>query len=530
MMYQKPKRKLVYFRPGQITFLATHPGDTVTDEDLRKWKDEVENFLQGGRIIWPPRTFSFRALTVDEDMPSKDQSERLTSAFKPSQQPPERLRDAFSIIACDVENVPDDPRELLKLIAELNKQLRNRVFAGLTMKAISPNWLSSAASEAGGTGGPGGWPVPFQGMPDRAPYDFRKLRDDLAAAGLKGDGENVDVAILDTAPCPHDLIAAHKEWKDRHPLIRTLLGPDGQLRLYPATYDELLRMRSTSLNRHDYKMTDHGLFAAGIVHTIAPRAKIHLIEVLNACGVGDLATLAGGLEKVFRDIYKPERRLVVNCSWMLELSLEDKHCYAESEADPEFEFEQDVLQFAQNDQDQAFALRAVCDRLEDAGRQVIAAAGNDWREKKARPDAPKARYPAGFISAIGVGALPRDSQPDPVTGKFAASNYSNLADKPPMTGIMTLGGEPGEGQGLLGLYLGGFPLCEENCTKWAWWAGTSFATPILTGAIAAVLSSPARLTTTKEAITALYDKKIILQYQTTAQEDALHTMQDYPTL
>ena len=92
---------------------------------------------------------------------------------------------------------------------------------------------------------------------------------------------------------------------------------------------------------------------------------------------------------------------------------------------------------------------------------------------------------------------------------------------------MTLGGEPGEEQGVLGLYLGEFPGGEPNCTRWAWWAGTSFATPILTGAIAAVLSSRAGHRRTQAAVKALYEKGIIVERQTLAWEDAMLAKQDY---
>ena len=176
-----------------------------------------------------------------------------------------------------------------------------------------------------------------------------------------------------------------------------------------------------------------------------------------------------------------------------------------------------------DDKRQVLALKAMCDRFGIVGRQVIAAAGNDWREKSDRQSAPTTRYPAAFSRTVGVGALAKDSN-----GLLAASSYSNLADRPPQTGIMALGVEPGEEKGVLGLYLGEFPGCEENCTKWAWWAGTSFATPILTGTIAAVLSSPTRPGTTQDAIAALYKAKIIRDYHTPAKEDALLTMQDYP--
>ena len=522
MAPKKPKRRLVYFRPGQITFLATHQEDSVSEERLRAWVAEIQEFLEGWQITWPPRTFSFPP-------PPEEEYE-----YKSSNDQEEQLRGAFSIIVCDVEKGEDDSSSLRELIVRLDRKLRRKSFAELRVEAVSPNWLASGAPDGGAVGGPGGRPVPFRGTPDRAPYSFRELLALLDKKGIRGDGTGVDVAILDTAPCPHDLIAAFKEWKDRHPLIRTLLGPGSPLRLYPATYDELLRMGSTSLNRHDYEMADHGLFAAGIVHTIAPKATIHLIEVLNPFGVGDLETIARGLEKAYNVIRKPDRRLVVNCSLMLDLPLQLKHCYAKSASDPEHAFERRILGMVNrgpkspDGKRQVFALKAMCDRLGDVGRQAIAAAGNDWREKSDRLSAPTTRYPAAFSRTVGVGALPKDSKPDRATGKYEASSYSNLADKPPETGIMTLGGEPGEEQGGLGLYLGQFPGCEENCTKWAWWAGTSFATPILTGAIAAVLSKATGPRTTQEAIHALYTNGIISEEQTLAKEDALLTEQDYP--
>ena len=43
---------------------------------------------------------------------------------------------------------------------------------------------------------------------------------------------------------------------------------------------------------------------------------------------------------------------------------------------------------------------------------------------------------------------------------------------------------------------------EDN--HWAWWSGTSFAAPILTGTIAAVLSSPLAPANTQAAVRGLY--------------------------
>ena len=95
-------------------------------------------------------------------------------------------------------------------------------------------------------------------------------------------------------------------------------------------------------------------------------------------------------------------------------------------------------------------------------------------------------------------------------------------------GIGTLGGEEGDGKGVLGLYIGEFPDGSQNDSKWAWWAGTSFAAPILTGAVASILSRPANhITTTQDAIKKLYGKgvKLIIDGGAGKQEDALPVIQ-----
>ena len=238
---------------------------------------------------------------------------------------------------------------------------------------------------------------------------------------------------------------------------------------------------------------------------------------------------------------------------MLDLPLTQNHCSLidlnSKNLDlenPDLAFELAVLHFALTEREQASDIWAICNSISLAGGKVIAAAGNDWglskkgkearmsfqagkggKTPEQREGAPEARYPAGFVSVIGVGALPKKSK-GPTDKKHSASSYSNKGDKPEVLGIMTLGGEEedeeiqggsqGEKQkenkkkikGVLGLYLSEtypveiksdpqkykreFEIRTRDETKkeknpWASWAGTSFATPIITGTIAAVLSS-----------------------------------------
>jgi hypothetical protein len=105
---------------------------------------------------------------------------------------------------------------------------------------------------------------------------------------------------------------------------------------------------------------------------------------------------------------------------------------------------------------------------------------------------------------VGVGALPRDIQGKPHgPGPVKTANYSNLADNKPDNGFVTLGGEEGVENGVVGLFLGRFPVnvgphpnkdrriklehvkYRANRRGWAWWSGTSFATPIISGLLSA---------------------------------------------
>jgi hypothetical protein len=502
-----PSRRYGYFRDDQIMFLVTHDSGILSNNLLEQFRAGIDARLVTGKTIEaPPQMISFPEIDPEQGNQRLGKLRELESLEQGDNNPPAGYRpqaslSAFSILTYNLTGTSDDPSLLLESIKQLRTAfVTGNSFPGTvievksegitppppqenttpqaaegepevevnTMKVedVSPNWLMSIASQSGGTGGPGGLPTPFRGTDQTERYEFDDFLEEHPS--LYGNGTNVDVAILDTAPCAHDLVLAPKE-HPKNRLIQGLLGPNGKLKPYLATYEQLKRMVSTSLNRHDYRMTDHGLFAAGIIHSIVPEATIHLVEVLSEFGVGDLMSLAEGMKKVFNEIYQPGsgRRLVVNCSWMLDLPLCDGHCVSTPDNGVEYEFEEAVKKFVEDERDQAYSLRATCNTIFLAGGQVVAAAGNDWdwakrkKELKSggatsktdepRPSAPEARYPAAFASVIGVGAQPRG--PRHTNTKYKASSYSNLGDKPAGVGIVTLGGEEGSEQGVLGLYL-----------------------------------------------------------------------------
>lgn len=522
-----PDRKYAYFRDDQITFLVTHERDQISDKQLKDFKRAINGLLDSRRdgiIKKTPEVISFPGFTDEEIRHGQDLL------------PPRRLArvsKAFSVLKCELTAGSGNPARLLDIAKRLRKQFPRdaddvqNTIAGLTIQGTSFNWLTTVTSQSGGTGGPGGKPSPYFGNRKTAPY-YLNIVKQLQNKKIYGEGEGVDVIILDTAPCAHELVAAYKEWPD-HPIIATLLGPNGKLHVYPAPYDELVRLTCTSLNDYDFNMQDHGSFIAGMVHSIVPRAEIHLIEVLNQFGVGDLWSFIRGLIKARAEIIKRDRPAVFSCSWMLVEPLDISHCrHLGQTGDLDAEFEKAVLDYSTSDKDTPYMLEFLFGQLFGLGKQAVAAAGNDGRAGDAKR--PQARYPAALPSVKGVGATVNIQSANGKYQPTVYSNFSESADKRGVVirGIVTLGGEEGEGKGVLGLYLGEFPCCCGNDSKWAWWAGTSFATPILAGAVASILSrSQNNITTTQDAIKKLYGPgvKIIKQGRAGKTEDALPVTQ-----
>jgi len=526
-----PERKYAYFRDDQVVCFLKH-GETLESDQRKAFDTAVASGvkdLQSRSIEKPPQWISFPAMTGQEI----EQINSLPDNYRLTSDEAEKIKSGFSIVKYDLNNDEQDPENLLPLVEGLQQKLETQFTTDeLKLGGVLPNWLTSVVAQGGGTGGPGGKPSPYYGSRKNAPYhlNVKKLLQEANGGDLYGDGSGVSVAILDTAPSAQALVSAYKEWPD-HPLIATLLGPKGKLRLHPASYDDLWRMNCTSLNDHDYKMTDHGLFIAGLIHSIVPEAEIHLIEVLNQYGVGDYMSFVQGLMKLYTEkIYSPDRQLVINCSWMLEFPYEDRQArQKDPNGDPDARFAERVRQFAGANQALLFALRDLFNRFYGLGRQAVAAAGNDGKKEDPEGDGVLARYPAALTRVQGVGALPKSlERGGGGNGKYKPSVFSNLSDNPERKGIATLGGEEGEGKGVLGLYIGEFPGCCRNDSKWAWWSGTSFAAPILAGTIASVMSRAGNAApTTQHAIKKLYapGAKIIEDGQVRVREDALPVTQ-----
>lgn len=352
-----------------------------------------------------------------------------------------------------------------------------------SIDAIAPDWYAPGCPAQIGTGGPGARPVPYTGSTTTIPYKFR-LPADLPATG----GElPVEVAILDTAP-PQTLIDG--AYTAGHALLATMYS---KLRIsYAAANGIPLPAEDEIVEAHDYVMFDHGLFAAGIIHSIAPEATLHLVQVLNDHGVGSALGIWRGLAQVAASL--PAGALLINCSLVLATPSESELTNtlwanwgspAEIQAAIEATFATLDAPLRWIEANRRFANNA---RQESATtlKPVIAAAGNDWQAGQPRPPA---RFPARSDFAFGIGAMKM--------GVDEPATYSCISDNPSNIGLMTCGGDAlptgfsDPDKGILGIYLGTFPgngSTPANTTQWARWSGTSFATPVVSGTLARLLS------------------------------------------
>jgi len=533
-----------YFRPGQLLFLIEGTLNDGKNQELISWAnkfapDGVEILTQKPLPFPPPEqqgpyekgrqtaTVGRPPATVGKEPPPMTEGKQLPP-FPLSSEIPTNFR----ILPAAVKGLKkEEPDKLLELVLKLDDNRKTAPTKNL--RAISPNWfVGSGSSTPGGTGGPSGKPVPYEENSNTTEHLFHLDDDlpqetrDLATGGKKGDG--VIVAILDTIPL-QNMDDIYTKWVAKeHTLLTSLhdsglllIDPDAEVDQPSPDFGDPPDFLQSNENGHDYLMSDHGLFNAGIIHTLAPKAKIHLIQVLNRYGMSDLTSIARGLQKVIQN-YGTEKNVVVNMSLTINFPLENDHITTDDTVGKRLG--EQILN-RKNERSgwmklfclivniicwliaylfgirirgceptwydrQAWAMMWICKSVSALNSNIIAAAGNRRRQGGPRP---QAEYPAAFLDVLGVGALPKyTAPPTDQNARLDTTSYSNLSDRPEGTGIATLGGEAGVEAGVLGIYVGDFPedtSDNQEPSGWAWWSGTSFATPIVSGIVAAMLSN-----------------------------------------
>ncbi len=407
--------------------------------------------------------------------------------------------------------------DLVKLINTEGKlkALRDQ---GIPIVAASPIWF------AGGTQSDG--PKP-QGCPLTPPIP---VSEDVGCSSYPGlfpitlpdlptilqhmTGDGVTVFVLDTLPRRAEIHRAVEAAEKRNLLLldvaenvkfhhnRLPVSLEEPGPLYPATGKDI------NGKLIGFRMPDHGLFVAGIIRDLAPDAHIECVRVLNDYCVGDLPTLSKSLETIQgrMSLQGPDNLLgdlagkpvVINMSLVIPA---DSELLGQG-------FDASDLAYLRKE------LLLPIEGLAESGVMFVASAGNegDLRYPPANPDGirPEALYPAAFAydtfmkypyMMIPVGAVDK-------RGK--AASYSCY---PGEHGIGTYGGEvpkPSRKKrdncytrvrkidAPIGLYTAiSYPSLsvddcepsypEPNADAWAYWVGTSFATPIIAAVVARIL-------------------------------------------
>ena len=251
-------------------------------------------------------------------------------------------------------------------------------------------------------------------------------------------GRNIRVSVVDTgwySPAAKD---GYTTW--------LATGVEGD--------EEQLATTGNTTVIHEY--AGHGTFVAGVLKCVAPATDIEIEGFLTQGGAIWESAITRELNEAMTDYEDNPRTKRVDPRLPDLISIS---------AGTHTRNDEGLL---------GFEILALLYRwTEDGGPLVVAAAGNEGKDKRF--------YPAAFDWVVGVGSLDRDGR---------RSDFSNFGD---WVNVYAHGRdllnafptgtykyvEPASGT-LLGT--------KQDFTGLAQWSGTSFATPIVTGAIAAFMS------------------------------------------
>lgn len=421
--------------------------------------------------------------------------------------------------APQVQQGQDDLRsttvaQLVNLVNEHQQALYDgtaRLQDGTQLKSIpivaaAPNWYCGASGHVT-TGCPLTPPIPIatgakcSSSSGLWPIQLPDLPRELKT--MTGDG--VTVFVLDSLPSGDDMKRAAEAAGEHNLLLLDLIN--NVTFTYPALPEILDRpgtqQTMTGKDIHGkavgFRMPDHGLFVTGIIRDIAPNTHVECIRVLNDYCAGTALILIDQLHRILQrtleggDLYS--RDVVINMS----LEIPDDEDVKTSDIDP-------VLARLQ--------LFQAIQSLSARGVIFVASAGNegDRRYMKPKGEHPNALYPAAYAYQLGQFEGVENMIPvGAVNHKEKIASYSCY---PGLRGVSTYGGDVPASftnkethmtevdkhtiDAVIGVYTQlSYPALSiddpeatypvPNAHGWAYWIGTSFATPIISAVVARAL-------------------------------------------
>ncbi len=363
------------------------------------------------------------------------------------------------------------------LATSLNSALNSPNGFAVTGFDISPDHIIQHTAGGGHIPGGSPWNVPARTavavneVPPPTLFKEQACWKDVKAplpAPSAVQGKGVTVVILDTAPAKEVINPQLVDF------YISMKGPGGEFDAptprgpYPGLKELYsvgrmhvpIPVRPGGADIDEDKMKPyHGLLGASLVRQIAPQATIVLLEVLNDDGETSGSNLTEALDYV---LFLQENKLMAGDKRLVE----DKLVFNLSLGIPR----------SLDEEVEAVYLLEACDRACSKGTAVVvAASGNDSYYLHPRnPEEPAAYGYFGDTQTTYDGVIAVSSS-GPAPGESALySNQGNLA-APGVDLLMDSGDEANPGG-----------------TRYVYWSGTSFATPLVSAGAALLLSAGAK--------------------------------------
>jgi hypothetical protein len=308
---------------------------------------------------------------------------------------------------------------------------------------------------------------------DGADWEDRRCKDCSLPDLMHGAEVFSSLAMTLTVWYPFDLTEAPTCPGDREP-VKESSSKEGA-ELGSATDHVLAGEKQVVANRNgeDQNISSHGLFVAGLAYAVAPDSDLYLIRVLEKDGCGTLYDIVKGID-VFMDESRATEQDMHSTVFNLSFGMH--------KPPPEYDFAlPGDIRFGTSD---IRTLKQALQQADDEGVTIVAAAGND--SYKPPPDPVREmELPAGYDFVTGVAASSIDR------GRGCFSNKGDIA-------------APGGNGAASGTDPCVIPACSDSdpgpClvslvyeppARYAYWVGTSFAAPLVSGQRALLLGMPA---------------------------------------